>query len=118
MRLLQRCVLQLLHERTFSFTVAGLAANSRSTLVNGSMPRRFFFAAPAQQQFSADRKRERTSAFLVDDDRSWPRAQHHAFDDLRSAPVQQPGARSMSLRLNASLIGLIGRVLAAGFVRV
>ena len=31
-------------ERTFTRTVAGLAANSRSTLVNGSMPRRFFLA--------------------------------------------------------------------------
>ena len=31
-------------ERTFSFTLAGFAANSRSTLVKESIPRRFFFA--------------------------------------------------------------------------
>ena len=34
-------------ERTFTRTVAGLAANSRSTFVNGSIPRRFFFAGTA-----------------------------------------------------------------------
>ncbi len=33
--------------RTLTRTVAGLAANSRSSLVNGSMPRRFFLAGIA-----------------------------------------------------------------------
>lgn len=33
--------------RTLTRTVAGLAANSRSSLVNGSMPRRFFLAGMA-----------------------------------------------------------------------
>src|SRR5690606_8693921 len=104
-------------ERTFTRTVAGLAANSRSTLVNGSMPRRFFFAGTACAVIlSRPGNVNSPRPFLLRDATIVASsADITALTALSSTPATSARCACSVVLLKAVLIGLSGAIAAAGF---